>query len=575
MRRSTRALGIFAVASVALAGMGLAVMCSGDDCYEDLIVTDAGIDITRGTYSFQRMVDGRAFFANDAGVHIEFWGGSWRIFDGGETYYVHSSRQGVTPPASGWELGVYGDVPYPSISQPRECGPPPTLTSVSLRTNPWNNEFVEPGESIVVSFRASKLLADMPRVRILGNTAGVSRNGASGLEWRATYRPTVSDPEGPVTFTIDYEDWGGQAGPQFTEADASDVYILDRTPPTIPVKITPEDGATVEALRVYLEWQESTDEWSDRILYRVYVGSLVEFVVMGTTSYLLHALPEGTYTWDVLAFDDAGNESPDFFPGTFTVDIPDGELVVIQPHVGSFIDEGAECAYVGDIGLSSAPTADVEVTMTLSDQLQCAGCEPGSPFVLTFTPSDWQSRPVCLIAVDDDVYEGTQYQRVDITTTSEDPIYDNQNGLISLHIVDNEPILYGVTITPAGASGGFLDCGLPEGQAPVTIGGYTLAAVCEIGTALTGGLVITNSLGDPLRDNWFTVVLQPLRLEEAETWVLRPPEAFGMGDWERDVDEYRFEVDTGGLDPGYYVVVLTFEDGTTTREIFIELVAGP
>ena len=95
-----------------------------------------------------------------------------------------------------------------------------------------------------------------------------------------------------------------------------------------------------------------------------------------------------------------------------------------------------------EVVLRSAPSANVQITATPSDQQINLGAGPGQPVTLSFTDGDWDTpRTVNVTAVDDDVYEGKVPHTTTIahTAASEDEDYDEMEiGSVEVSVVDNE-----------------------------------------------------------------------------------------------------------------------------------------
>ncbi|TAK08359.1 MAG: hypothetical protein EPO39_04595, partial [Candidatus Manganitrophaceae bacterium] len=89
---------------------------------------------------------------------------------------------------------------------------------------------------------------------------------------------------------------------------------VDNTPPNAPLLLS----ATPNGSDVHLAWQSNTDgDLAGYLLYRndqlanatgVVVGDLTPYLLSGT-SYLNHAVPDGTFRYSLLAIDQAGNIS--------------------------------------------------------------------------------------------------------------------------------------------------------------------------------------------------------------------------------------------------------------------------
>jgi hypothetical protein len=591
-RRSTGYIALLTILSVLLlAGRAWALSsCVDDDCYEDIVVSGAGISICNGTYEFQGFIHDQCHFESASGMRlfVNASDGVWAIREGGYVYYTHSPTQEVIPPQTGWETGAFGDVPNPTVSRSRETGPAPTLTEVRLSTNPWTGSWVGLDKAITLRFYASKRL-DTPAVTIMGHPVLVAVDHWAKSYW-ATYRPTEGDAEGPITFTIDYQDLSGRSGPRITEqhpmvevhSGMDGPYVFDRTPPTVPWRIYPEDGQILAGTQVTLRWSESTDAMCDDLRYQVTIrsqdGSFEDDFSVGSdrTEMTYYRLEEGVYTWEVVALDRAGNVAASDEPGTFALDVPNGELILSKPGGTTPLVEGAECSNIINVGLSEAPTADVFVVLEWGNQISTEGPEPTTSLDLTLTPSNWEAIPVCLYAIDDDAYEGWHAATIWGLTVSTQYDFDALNASTSISITDNDPLFQGVTIGPAAESGNTLDIGIPEwmvpeGQDPPVMEGYVLSAAIEIGTPISGGVSILTAFGTPLVSTWgTTATLQQLLIEEGGHSLTEVSSQYVFYDILRGGFFFSFETDA--LEESLYLLTLEFEDGSA-QDFLIELMA--
>ncbi len=114
----------------------------------------------------------------------------------------------------------------------------PALTTVTIASN--NNAGANPtwakvGNTITINITGSTDLQNV-EATINGNIATIS-NGGDGFAttWVATYIMQEADNNGPVTFTIDYEDLTSNPGDQVTETTNSSAVTFDKTLPVITI----------------------------------------------------------------------------------------------------------------------------------------------------------------------------------------------------------------------------------------------------------------------------------------------------------------------------------------------------
>lgn len=101
-----------------------------------------------------------------------------------------------------------------------------------------------------------------------------------------------------------------------------------------------------------------------------------------------------------------------------------------------------------DIGPTSRPMADVQVSIAFDTAQLTVNGSGTSPVVLTFTNADWAARTVAVEAVDDDFDETTPHTSF-ITHSSQSPGDANYDGLtpatVGVRITDNDTAGYNFT----------------------------------------------------------------------------------------------------------------------------------
>lgn len=150
---------------------------------------------------------------------------------------------------------------------------------------------------------------------------------------------TVVLAEGaPFTLKLEAEDINGNVGIAFTHV------TIDNLPPAAPTGLV----ATPSGANVQLTWNANTEP--DLLGYLVFrderianaqgvvVGSLQPYAVV-TTSYPDLSLPDGPYTYTIIAIDKAGNISPPSLPASVTIDTRPPHAVIVQPLDGFAFDQ--------------------------------------------------------------------------------------------------------------------------------------------------------------------------------------------------------------------------------------------
>jgi len=108
----------------------------------------------------------------------------------------------------------------------------PELSLVNIASNNSNNDFADVGDSVYLVVRSLDQSITFNSVNILSNQVTMVYQGQVGSEyqWNGEYVVQNGDPEGIVTFSIDFENSLGVDGDQVTNTtNASSVEILNQT----------------------------------------------------------------------------------------------------------------------------------------------------------------------------------------------------------------------------------------------------------------------------------------------------------------------------------------------------------
>ena len=110
----------------------------------------------------------------------------------------------------------------------------PTLTSVTISSNNASTTLAKVGNTITVSFTASKALAT-PTVTIDSQSA--TTTNTSGNNWTATYVMTSNQPTGLATTSISFSDLSGNAGVTVSTTTNASSVTFDKTQPTLSISM--------------------------------------------------------------------------------------------------------------------------------------------------------------------------------------------------------------------------------------------------------------------------------------------------------------------------------------------------
>jgi hypothetical protein len=112
----------------------------------------------------------------------------------------------------------------------------PELLPVTIASNnAFNSSKAIPGDKVTVSFTSNEEIT-VTSATILGKLATV--NNTSGNAWTAEYTVTPTDPEGIVTFTLNFKDLAGNIGNTVLQTSNASKVIVEKTKPILnPVSI--------------------------------------------------------------------------------------------------------------------------------------------------------------------------------------------------------------------------------------------------------------------------------------------------------------------------------------------------
>lgn len=109
----------------------------------------------------------------------------------------------------------------------------PTVKKVTMASNNANPTVARVDDVITIDFETSEDIQS-PDVSILGQTANVSDKGDGDAKtWQASYTLKSIDSDGPVSFTIDFQDIAGNEGLQVTEVSSGTIVMFDKISPEI------------------------------------------------------------------------------------------------------------------------------------------------------------------------------------------------------------------------------------------------------------------------------------------------------------------------------------------------------
>jgi len=239
----------------------------------------------------------------------------------------------------------------------------PTLASISIKSNNAHTNLAKAGDVVTLSFTGSEGL-QTPTVTIDGNTAAVAGGPTA---WTATYAMASGDPQGPVTFSIAFNDLAGNAGTAVTATSDSSTVTFDSVAPAAPTVsvTTPINIANQASVAITVNGEANA-----AVAYTL--KDTGAGVVSGTGmtdgtgafSASVNATPlaDGTITLSATLTDTAGNTG---IAGTNTA---------TKDTVAPVISSAAVSPSTGSVGVGGSVTATLTTSPSQADLAVDSGC---------------------------------------------------------------------------------------------------------------------------------------------------------------------------------------------------------
>lgn len=186
----------------------------------------------------------------------------------------------------------------------------PLLTEVTLVSSNANAGYARSGDLVTVSMIANEEINE-PSVTIAGIAADTV--SGSGSSWTASRTMQATDPEGEIGFVINFEDVGGNAGPQTTATTDGSAVIFDITAPTVAITGLPATVQTLDPVLVTFQFNEQVSGFTIEDI-NVSNGTADGFVSVDAATYNANVTAQGAGDLTVsvsgsAATDLAGNDN--------------------------------------------------------------------------------------------------------------------------------------------------------------------------------------------------------------------------------------------------------------------------
>ncbi|MFK8029568.1 MAG: Ig-like domain-containing protein [Gammaproteobacteria bacterium] len=214
----------------------------------------------------------------------------------------------------------------------------PTLTLVSIVSDNAVTTAATTGDSVTITMTSDEDIV-APTVTIAGSAATVTGSGSS---WQATRALLVTDTDGAIGFTIDFEDLVGNAGTQVTTPTDATSVTLDSEAPTLAITGLAATFTSLDPIALTFTFSEDVSgfEVGDIAVTNGAVDAVVE---TDAATYTANVTPDGMGDLTVsvaadAAADTAGNTS-EAATESSTADLPPSwELVWSDDFDGPTLD---------------------------------------------------------------------------------------------------------------------------------------------------------------------------------------------------------------------------------------------
>jgi len=132
----------------------------------------------------------------------------------------------------------------------------PALTSVSIASNNPDHTKAKAGDAVTINLTADEPIQGL-QVTIAGKTATVAPIGNSPTAFTASYTMTGNDQEGPVGFSISFQDVTNNPGTAVTTTTNNSKVIFDQTAPAALISSSISDLTNVNPIPLVITFSET------------------------------------------------------------------------------------------------------------------------------------------------------------------------------------------------------------------------------------------------------------------------------------------------------------------------------
>ncbi len=247
---------------------------------------------------------------------------------GNFTYTLASSSGGAvilpkTAKSYTWTSGLYPAKSYQFVIFARDAagntsGSVGLVTTLPSDTTPPSIAPVVSVTQISSSYIALEWTPSRDDGPYLFYTVYVNGTAFANAGTNTSFVVTSLQPSTSYTFNVLAQDYPGNSSPLSAPVTGTTrpVNSDDTIPPTTPGNLT-DNGMSFADGETWLFWQKSTDNFDPQsvLRYDIYVNGVLDASLVDGTMTVVYGNPSGPNTYQVIAVDTSGNQSP---PATLT-----------------------------------------------------------------------------------------------------------------------------------------------------------------------------------------------------------------------------------------------------------------
>lgn len=250
----------------------------------------------------------------------------------------------------------------------------------------------------------------------------------------------------PIVYVVEPDD-----GTNISESGISDTYdVVLNTPPeaTVIVTVTPDAQTSLNGA---IEGEPILLTFTPENYNQVQTVAVAAVGNAAATRTITHTVTSEDASYDSNTNNNLvintnnnslGNEN-EVLPNTLS----DPGVTITESDESTIVSEGGGIIDSYEIVLNTAPTADVDITVTPDGESSLNGAAAGEAIILTFTPTDFSTPQVITVnGVADENFDGEHTSTITHSAESVDPNYNVTNGLI-IPDVTATVLNTGITIT--------------------------------------------------------------------------------------------------------------------------------